>query len=64
MGGIEGGGGVRSGNVDGNGIDNFSNQLSPTVILLSLHTNRFKIVHFDANKTKQNSLKTCCDRSF
>lgn len=32
MGGIGGGGGARSGNVDG--IDNFSNQLSTTVILL------------------------------
>lgn len=31
MGGIGGGGGARSGNVDG--IDNFSNQLSPKVIL-------------------------------
>lgn len=51
MGGIGGGGGARSGNVDGNGIDNFSNQLSPTVFLLSLQTKRFKILHFDAYKT-------------
>lgn len=62
MGGIGGGGGARSGNVDG--IDNFSNQLSPKVILRCRYSERFKILRFDANKQSKNSMKTYCEMCF
>lgn len=62
MGGIGGGGGARSGNVDG--IDNFSNQLSPKVILrcrYKVSDSKYCVLMLINSK---NSMKTYCEMCF